>query len=110
MRLVTTLNPVCAKVYSRKLKLEERVVHPVSGQHVRHKCSPNNIKQKAADTETNNEETAEVTESLDKAKVAYEKWQAEYPRAEGNWGKVLAIKSYQSIVAPRICGNYEEEA
>jgi hypothetical protein len=47
---------------------------------------------------------------MDQAKVAHKEWQAEYPRPKGNWRTVSAIKSYQSVIAPRICGNYEKEA
>jgi len=56
------------------------------------------------------EGTPKVFKSMDQAKVAHEEWQAEYPRPEGNWRAVFAIKSYQSVIAPRICGNYEKEA
>src|SRR6056297_1946853 len=108
MRLVTTLNLQCVRISSIRLKPVERVAHPDSGQLARRRCSQSNTKPKAAGTETNDDKTTKVPEGMDEAKVAHEEWQAKYPRPEGNWRTVSAIKSYQSIVAPRICGNYEE--
>src|SRR6056300_423445 len=104
----TTQSPVCAKNFLTVLRQAEKVVPPVNGQLEKLKCSPSNTKQRAADT--NHEGTTEVTQSLDKAKVAYQEWQAIYSRPQSYRGALSTGESYQGSFGQRVCRYYESEA
>jgi len=108
MHQVTTHSPVCAKNFSTVLKQAERVVPPVSGQLEKLKCSQSNTKQKVVDTRR--ESTTTQSQSLDKAEVAYQKWEALYSRPQSYRGAISPGESNYKSFGQRVCGYYESQA
>ena len=72
------------------------------------RCLQSNTKQRAADI--NNEGSSTQSESLDKAKVAYQEWKAIYSRPESYRGALSTGESYQGSFGQRVCRHYESQA
>jgi hypothetical protein len=103
-----TPSPVCAKTYSTASKPVEKVAHPDNGAQERLRCLPHNTSKRVADT--NRESSSTQSEKLDKAKMAYQEWQAIYTRTESYRGALPTGESYQGSFIARVCRYYESQA
>jgi hypothetical protein len=109
MNQVTTLSPDYVNAYLNKSKPAEKAVHPDSGLLEKHNVLPCYTNKKVVGT-SHNESTTTQSQSLDKAKVAYQEWQALYSRPESYWGALSTGESYQGSFGQRVCRYYESEA
>mgnify|MGYP003139014520 CR=1 FL=1 len=74
MLLVTTRNRPCVKTWSQRSRQVQKVASLDNGQREKRRWLPNNTKQKGE--ATGNEGSPKVSEKVDKAKVANQKWEA----------------------------------
>jgi hypothetical protein len=85
------------------------VVHPDSGLLEKHNVSPCYTNKKVVGT-SHNESTTTQSQSLDKAEVAYQEWQALYSRPQSYRGAISPGESNYKSFGKRVCGYYESQA